>query len=81
MAPEELYKEVERRLEAVDERLDFHAVEAGVRKDEDWWYVPVVTGMKDGRRASREFAIHILANIETSIFEELKENVLFVPSS
>ncbi len=76
----EVFTEVEKRLEKADLRLDFHAVEAGVRRDEDWWYVPVITQMKGGRPAPREFAIQILANIETALFEDRKVNVLFIPA-
>ena len=75
-----IFTEVERRLGMADQRLDFHAVEAGVRQDEDWWYVPVITQMKGGRPVAREFAINILANVEAALFEEQKINVLFIPS-
>ncbi len=75
-----VYTEVERRLEQADERLDFHAVEAGVRQDDEWWYVPVITQMKGGRPVAREFAIGILAKVEAAIFEERALNVLFIPS-
>lgn len=73
--------EVKRRLDAVDPRLDFHVVDAGVRQDEDWWYVPVITEMKGGRSAPREFSIHVLANVVASVFDDLGVNVLFIPAS
>ena len=76
-----LSTEVKRRLDAVDPRLDFHVVDAGVRQDEDWWYVPVITEMKGGRSAPREFTIHILANVENAVYEDLGVNVLFIPAS
>ena len=75
-----IFTEVESRLEAADERLDFHAVEAGVRQEDDWWYVPVITQMKGGRPVAREFAVGILARVETALFEDEHVNVLLIPS-
>ena len=80
MDPHAIFTEVETRLSSVDQRLDFHAVEAGVRQDDDWWYVPVITQMRGGRQVAREFAVGILAGIETKIFEDKGVNVLLIPS-
>jgi len=55
MDSREVLNQVEQRLLKVDARVDFHAVEAGVQQDDDWWYVPVITQMKSGCPVTREF--------------------------
>lgn len=81
MTKRELVKAVRNRLGSVDPRLVFHIVEPAVRRDEDWWYVPVIPELKDGRTPPREFTVTILASVETKLFSDLGENVLFIPST
>lgn len=81
MDGKEVAEEAKKRLDAVDPRIDFHVVDGGVRQEEDWWYVPVITEMRSGRPAPREFSIHILANVEDQLFSDLGVNVLFIPAA
>ena len=66
------------RLTKADARLAFHIIEAGIRQDNEWWTVPVIAEMTDGRPAPREYVIGVLANAEEDILEKESVNVLFV---
>jgi|GEM_PF-2110431 len=66
------------RLTKADTRLAFHVIEAGIRQDNEWWTVPVIAEMADGRPAPREYIIGVLANAEEDILEKESLNVLFV---
>ena len=68
-------------LKSIDPRIDFKVVAAAIREEDGWWYVPVITYMKGGRPAPRDFAVAILAKVEQDVFLRHKQNVLFIPSS
>lgn len=77
----EIGKEVQERLKSLDQRIDFRVIESAIRREEDWWYVPVVTLMVNGQPAARSFAVSLLAKVEADMFAEKSENILFIPSS
>jgi hypothetical protein len=54
-------------------------LDEGIRKDGDWWYVPVTaSGPKDAPLRS-EYLVNVSANIEQQLEEEQNINVLFIP--
>jgi hypothetical protein len=81
MTAQQLISEVKNRLAGLDARLRFDVVEAGVRQDDEWWYVPVIPEMSDGRLAARDFSVNVLAGVETKLHSDLGINVLFIPAT
>ena len=67
-------------LDRVGERFRFEIVEAGVRQDDLWWYVPVIALSSDGRELPQQFATNVYANVEQQVADEFKENVLIIPA-
>ena len=72
---------IKERLGKLDSRLHFDVVDEGVRQDNEWWYVPVIPEMQDGRLAARDFSVNVLAGVETELHESLGVNVLFIPAT
>lgn len=76
----DLIEAVSHSLSEVGERFRFEIVEPGVRKDEDWWYVPVIALTSDGRELPREFTNNLYSNVEEQFAREQHINVLFIPA-
>ncbi len=81
MTAQQVIQEVKSRLANIDVRLRFDVIESAVREDNEWWYVPVIPEMSDGRLAARDFSVNVLAGVETKLFTDLGINVLFVPAT
>ena len=67
------------RFAAVGHGITFDVVEDGVRRDGDWWYVPVLA-TRNGRDVPREFAVNVFANVEDELEQQHGVSVLFVPA-
>ena len=74
-----MIRSVERRLRETGPNFVFEVLQAGVRQDGDWWYVPVAATHRSGAPLPREFIVSTLANIEDAILESEGANILFVP--
>ena len=70
---------VKKQLDAVGHGIKFEILEAGVRADGEWWYVPVVAS-RHGHDVPREVTINVFANVETELEDEHNLTVLFVPA-
>jgi hypothetical protein len=81
MDREQVIKAVRDALDAVDKRFKFDVIEAGVRPDGEWWYVPVVAEGPNGSEPPREFVISVFANIEEQLQEEQHLNIMFIPAA
>jgi ribosomal protein S19E (S16A) len=69
---------VEKHLNAVGHGIKFEILEAGVRADEDWWYVPVLSTLR-GQDVKRDITVSIFANIENDLHNTEGLTVLLVP--
>lgn len=78
MSKKKLISAVKKRLDAVGHGIDFQIVEAGVRADDDWWYVPVLSH-KNGKDVRREATVSIFANVENELYRDEKLTVLLIP--
>ncbi len=78
MTKAKLLKLLRDRLVDVGHGIVFDIVEAGVRSEEGWWYVPVIAERK-GTEVPREVTVNIYANLETDLEEKHGVTVLFVP--
>ena len=78
MTKKQVLKAVRARLDAVGHGIDFDVVDAGVRAEDDWWYVPVIS-RRNGRAVTRDATVNIYANVENELHEEEKLTVLFIP--
>jgi hypothetical protein len=68
-------------LAQVDRRFRFDVIEAGVRQDGEWWYVPVLAEGPNGVEPTHEFLVNAYANIEEQLQVEQHINVMFVPAA
>lgn len=78
MSKQKVIRTVRQRLDAVGHGIAFEIVEAGVRADGDWWYVPVLSH-KNGKDVRREATVSIFANVEDELHKDEKLTVLLVP--
>ena len=78
MTKAKLLKLVRNLLADVGHGIVFDIIEAGVRREDSWWYVPVIAERK-GNEVPREVTVNIYANLETDLEEEHGVTVLFVP--
>ena len=67
-------------LAQVDRRFQFDVIEAGVRQDGEWWYVPVLAHGPEGAEPTHEFIVNAYANIEERLQEQEHVNIMFVPA-
>ena len=81
MEREKLIAAVADHLKTVGHGFVFEVVEGGVRQEEEWWYVPVVTQSSAGATPPREFVINVFANVEDQLEQELGVNVLLIPAA
>jgi hypothetical protein len=79
MELDQLIKLLQDRLTAVGHGIDFEIVQDGVRRDGDWWYVPILA-TRNGQDVAREFTVNVYANIEDEIQQRHGVSVLFVPA-
>lgn len=61
--------------------LNFEVVEAAVRRDNGWWYVPVLLEDEGGTKPTHDLLVNLYANVEEDVSTKLKTNVLLVPAS
>ncbi len=78
MTKAKLLKLVRSLLADVGHGIVFDIIETGVRREDSWWYVPVIAERK-GHEVPREVTVNIYANLETDLEEEHGVTVLFVP--
>jgi len=69
---------VKKQLDAVGHGIKFEIVEAGVRADEDWWYVPVLSSLR-GQNVKRDVTVNIFAAVENDLHNTQGLTVLLVP--
>jgi hypothetical protein len=69
---------VKKHLDAVGHRIKFEIVEAGVRADGEWWYVPVLSSLR-GQNIKSEVTVSIFANVENDLHNREGLTVLLVP--
>lgn len=81
MNRDEVIRMAREALSQVDRRFRFDVIEAGVRQDGEWWYVPVVAEGPNGVEPPHEFVVNVYANIEEKLQEEQHLNVMFVPAA
>ncbi len=79
MEKSHLIKLVNSRLSEVGHNIEFEIIEAGVRKAESWWYIPVIASRR-GKDVPREVTVNIYANLETELEDENNVTVLFIPA-
>ena len=79
MNKNELVRSVRSRLEKVGHGIEFEVVADGVRRENSWWYVPVLA-TRNGKEVPREFTVNIFANIEDELEQEQNLSVLFIPA-
>lgn len=78
MSKKKVIRFVKEKLRSVGHGIEFDIVEAGVRADGDWWYVPVLSH-KNGKDVRREATVNIFANVETDLHKDEKLTVLLIP--
>ena len=78
MTKRNVISSVKKQLEAVGHGIRFEIVEAGVRADGEWWYVPVLSH-KNGKDVRREVTVNIFANVENELHKSEKLTVLLIP--
>ena len=69
---------VKKHLDAVGHGIKFEIVEAGVRPDEDWWYVPVLSSLR-GQNVKSDVTVSIFATVEDGLYTTEGLTVLLVP--
>lgn len=79
LTQQQVIQEVRDRLRATHLPLTFDVLDAAVRQDDEWWYVPVSAATRDGSPAPREALVNAYANIENDIEDQTATHVLFVP--
>ncbi len=81
MEVQEIIVSVNKHLQEIGHGFTFEVVEGGVRKEEDWWFVPVLATSPGGGSPPREFLITTYANIEDEIEQEHGFNLLLFPAA
>jgi hypothetical protein len=69
---------VKKRLDAVGHGIMFEILEAGVRADGEWWYVPVLSSLR-GQNVKSDVTVNIFATIENDLYSAEGLTVLLVP--
>ncbi len=75
---ESIIRLVSNKLNAVGHGIKFEIVEAGVRADGEWWYIPVISSLR-GKAVKREVTVGIFAIAEDELHSQEKITVLLVP--
>lgn len=78
MTRDEVIQLAKQQLAQVGHGIKFEVIEAGVRQEDSWWYLPVLAE-RNGKELPREFTINVYANIEDELDQKHKVSVLFVP--
>ena len=69
---------VKAQLDAVGHSIEFDVLEAGVRADGEWWYVPVLS-RRHGKDVPRDVTVSIFAGVENDLHKKKGLTVLIVP--
>jgi len=69
---------VKKQLDAVGHGIEFDILEAGVRADGEWWYVPILSRLR-GQDVKRDVTVSIFATIENDLHNAEGLTVLLVP--
>jgi hypothetical protein len=80
MNREQVIEAVRERLANVGHGISFEIIEAGVRQDGEWWYVPVIANGPKGQTLTHEMLVNTYANVEEDVSEALDTNVLVIPA-
>ncbi len=78
MSKQKVISAVKKRLKNVGHGIEFDIIDAGVRAEDKWWYVPVLS-RKNGRDINREATVNIFANVENELYKSDKLTVLLIP--
>jgi len=78
MSKQKVISAVKKRLANVGHGIEFDIVDAGVRAEDTWWYVPVFAH-KNGKDVNREVTVGIYANVENALYKSDKLTVLLIP--
>jgi hypothetical protein len=79
MKKDEIIRITKARLEKVGHGISFDVIKDGVRQEESWWYVPVISTRK-GKDVPREITVNIFANVEDELEQKDGISVLFIPA-
>jgi hypothetical protein len=79
MKKSEVIRLAKTRLDKVGHGIAFDVITAGVRREETWWHVPVIT-TRNGKDIPREITVNILANVEDDLEQKDGVSVLFIPA-
>lgn len=80
LSRQQFLKQLASVMPAPRPNLTIDIVKEGVRKDEDWWYVPVMLAGPNGAPVPMGVYVNVLASAEIRAFDELRLNVLFIPT-
>ena len=69
---------VKKQLDAIGHGIKFEILEAGVRADGEWWYVPVLSSLH-GQDVKRDVTVSIFATVENDLHNTEGLTVLLVP--
>ena len=69
---------VKKQLDAVGHGIEFDILDAGVRADDEWWYVPVISRLR-GKDVKRDVTVSIFATVENDLHKTEGLTVLLVP--
>ena len=61
--------------------MTFEVIEAAVRQDSEWWYVPILVSWTDGKQPTHEMLVNLYANVEESASSTLDTNILLIPAA
>jgi len=78
MDKSDIIRLVREHLTSVGHGIEFEVIEAGVRQDDTWWYVPVLA-TRSGKDVPREVTVNVYANVEDELEQKHELHVLFVP--
>jgi hypothetical protein len=69
---------VKKHLDAVGHGINFEILDAGVRADDEWWHVPVLSSLR-GKDVKRDVTVSIFATVENDLHTAEGLTVLLVP--
>ncbi len=78
---DDVIERVREWLRVADPHFRFDVVEAGVRLESEWWYVPVVAQSVRGPEPPHDLVVNIYANLEDQLHDQFGINVLVVPTA
>lgn len=65
-------------LKQVGHGIVFDVIAAGVRREETWWYIPVLA-TRNGKDVPRDVTVNVFANVEDELEQQHNVSTLFIP--